>query len=167
MPQRAHRRSVRGAGAARQARELHHRVARASRPEAERWPRRAEDRNGRRLDGLRQMQRRAVVGHEHGGSPNELGRLPERERAARVRRPPPPATFFGRHHHLRSEGRVLRPGHRHDRRALRQPPPPPPGGPPPPPPPPPRSPRAPPAAPPAPDSTASVSSPRSTRAPAP
>src|SRR2546425_8350826 len=37
-----------------------------------------EDRHRRRLGRLCEVQRRAVVGHQHGRPPNDFGRLPER-----------------------------------------------------------------------------------------
>src|SRR5437773_5206779 len=120
MTQRAARRSVRRAGTARPAVALDHPVTRSARPEPERRDGGAEDRHRRRADRLREVQRRAVVGHQHGGAPDDLRRLAQGEPAARVTRPPPPSTALHRLQHLVREPDILRSAHHHDRHARGQ-----------------------------------------------
>src|SRR6266567_1640472 len=73
MPQRAAGRAVRRARAARQAVDLDHAVPRSPRPEPEARHGGPEDSHRRRLDRLREVERSAVVRHEHRRPPDRLG----------------------------------------------------------------------------------------------
>ena len=123
MTQRTTRRTVARAGTTVQPLESQRRVARTDRPEPECRERGAEHGDDRRFHRGRQMERRAVVRHQHGGARNQRRGLPERQLAAGVDDSPPPPCAARRRpiHNLIAQGHIFGPpnhDHRHSGRQL-------------------------------------------------
>jgi len=108
VPQRASRRPVGRAWPALQSLDSQRDVAGSQRSKSEFGHGWTEQRHDWGAHRRRQMQGRAVVGHEQRGSPDQRRGLAQRETSAGVYRPRPPLTALDRPHDLIAQRSVVR-----------------------------------------------------------